>query len=345
MKKFIASVMAAAMAMGLSVPVFAAEYAPYTVKLGYSAEATFEEAYVETVTVALSTERDGTPEEQTIELVTIKPDSTLSMTYLRDDPFVNLKKLTGSVDTGYVMTGWSGIYDEEIMDLEGEDNAIVQLNDTVYLRLEGTNTGFDGAEAPAVPEAPAAPEAPAEPEVPATPAVPVSFSDVADGAYYAEAVKWAVENGVTSGTGNGKFSPNQTCTQGQILTFLYRAAGSPEVFYEAEDLEMLGIKETDFYCDATVWGFGRMVCGHMFDPKAPCTRADAVNFIYRALRPDGEVKESNFTDVSRDMDYAIAVDWAVTKGITSGTGDGKFSPEQTCTRGQIATFLYRAMGK
>jgi len=176
---------------------------------------------------------------------------------------------------------------------------------------------------------------------------PVSvFSDVKPTDYFAEAVTWAKEKGVTSGTTATTFSPNVTCTRAQIITFLWRASGSPEpvgvAYVPAGVAYVNDVSPGDYYYKAALWAVEKGMSGRTFLPNAPCTRAMAVEFIWKqAGGPDPET-QANFKDVPSDATYARAVSWALEQGITSGTGKGMFAPNATCTRAQIATFLYRA---
>lgn len=167
------------------------------------------------------------------------------------------------------------------------------------------------------------------------------FSDVKDGDYYADAVKWAVDKKITSGTSSTTFSPNDTCTRAQILTFLWRAVGSPKYnsFMAFED-----VISTDYFFDAATWAKGNdMVSGSKFDAETPCTRAYTVTYLWKnAGSPKTEVSNA-FSDVDANAEYAQAVAWAVKNGVTSGTSATTFSPNDTCTRGQIVTFLNRAL--
>lgn len=157
-----------------------------------------------------------------------------------------------------------------------------------------------------------------------------SFSDVSAGQWYADPVAWAVERGITNGTEPGKFSPNQNCTHVQILTFLYRAARNE------------GAATADDMNKAISWAREKGMIDSSFDGSKPCTRADAVNYIWQAFNKP-TAKASSFTDVSANATYAKAVDWAVEKGITKGDGsEDTFAPDKVCTRGHIVTFLYRA---
>ena len=168
------------------------------------------------------------------------------------------------------------------------------------------------------------------------------FSDVSTSAYYYEAVKWAQEKGITGGIGNGLFGPNQPCTRAQIVTFLWRAAGSPEpkAMSSFADVSM-----DAYYAKAVAWavenGITTGTGDGKFSPDATCTRAQSVTFLFRAI---GKLVDSKaeFRDVPTDSYYANAVAWAVENGVTNGIGNGLFGPDNSCTRAQIVTFLYRA---
>lgn len=170
----------------------------------------------------------------------------------------------------------------------------------------------------------------------------VAFSDVKSGAYYQDAVQWAVKYGVTSGTSATTFSPAQTCTVAQIITFLWRAKGCSEPYIPNPFND---VSEGDYYYKAALWaeGYG-VVDGNQFNPNAPCTRSMVVTYLWK-MNGSPSATPSNFTDVPANADYAQAVAWAVEKGITAGSSATTFSPASTCTRGQIVTFLYRAFGK
>ena len=168
------------------------------------------------------------------------------------------------------------------------------------------------------------------------------FSDVSTSAYYYEAVKWAQEKGITGGIGNGLFGPNQPCTRAQIVTFLWRAASSPE----PKAMSSFADVSTDaYYAKAVAWavenGITTGTGDGKFSPDATCTRAQSVTFLFRAI---GKLVDSKaeFSDVLTDSYYANAVAWAVENGVTNGIGDGLFGPNNSCTRAQIVTFLFRA---
>ena len=171
---------------------------------------------------------------------------------------------------------------------------------------------------------------PAEPE-PETPKI--TFSDVQSGDYFYDAVAWAVENGVTDGTGDNQFSPKKLCSEGEILTMLWRAKGKP-----AASPSPLTV--ASYYQDAVNWAYGKGMINESFDQDKPCTRASAVMYIWQAAG-EKNAPASSFSDVSAGADYAGAVNWAVDNGVTKGTGGNQFSPDTVCTREQIVTFLYR----
>ena len=168
------------------------------------------------------------------------------------------------------------------------------------------------------------------------------FSDVSTSAYYYEAVKWAQEKGITGGIGNGLFGPNQPCTRAQIVTFLWRAAGSPE---PKSMSSFSDVSADSYYAKAVAWavenGITTGTGDGKFSPDATCTRAQSVTFLFRAI---GKLVDSRaeFSDVLTDSYYADAVAWAVENGVTNGIGNGLFGPDNSCTRAQIVTFLFRA---
>lgn len=168
------------------------------------------------------------------------------------------------------------------------------------------------------------------------------FADVSAEEYYYEAVKWASENGVTGGIGENLFGAKLPCTRAQIVTFLWRAAGSPEPKGMSGFVD---VSADAYYAKAVAWaveeGIVSGTSATTFSPDAVCTRAQSVAFLYRAF---GEKvnKAAGFSDVSADAYYADAVAWAVENGVASGIGGGLFAPDQDCARGQIVAFLYRA---
>ena len=173
-------------------------------------------------------------------------------------------------------------------------------------------------------------------------ATSTTFTDVSETAYYKEPVAWAVEKGITNGTSATTFSPDNTCTRAQILTFLWRAAGSPESKNHVG--KFTDVKESDYFYKAAHWAAETDIIvlkDNRFDPHTPCTRAATVEYIWRyAGAPAAE--GASFKDVSPNTELETAVSWAVKNGVTNGTSATTFSPDNTCTRAQIVTFLYRA---
>ena len=173
------------------------------------------------------------------------------------------------------------------------------------------------------------------------------FDDVSTNAYYYEAVKWAQEKGITGGIGNKLFGPNDPCTRAQIVTFLWRAAGSPAP--KNTGTAFGDVKPGSFYEQAVAWAVENGITGGTGDGKfsldATCTRAQSVTFLYRAAGSPAVSGNAEFGDVATNAYYADAVAWAAKNGITGGIGGGLFGSGNDCTRGQIVTFLYRAYNK
>ena len=172
-----------------------------------------------------------------------------------------------------------------------------------------------------------------------------SFADVSTDAYYYEAVKWAAKNGITGGVGNGLFAPDAPCTRAQIVTFLWRAAGSPE---PKNASSFSDVPASAYYAKSVAWAVENVITtgtgNERFSPDATCTRAQSVTFLYRALSARAE-GTAEFRDVPKNAYYADAVAWAAANGITTGIGGGLFGPDNDCTRAQIVTFLFRTYNK
>ena len=170
------------------------------------------------------------------------------------------------------------------------------------------------------------------------------FVDVPVDAYCYEAVKWAASEGITGGIGNNLFAPGLPCTRGQIVTFLWRAAGSPA---PKSMSSFADVAEDAYYAKAVAWAVENGITGGTgdgkFSPDATCTRAQAVTFLYRASGSPAVSGSAAFSDVAADAYYASAVKWAEKNGITGGIGGGLFGSGNNCTRGQIVTFLYRSV--
>ena len=186
------------------------------------------------------------------------------------------------------------------------------------------------------------PSTPVTPDPEPTPDNSTSFADVPANAYFADAVKWAVDKGITNGLSDTMFGPYESCTRAQIVTFLWRAAGSPEPKTMSSFTD---VPASAYYAKAVAWAVENGITNGMtettFAPNATCTRGQSVTFLYRALGKKVE-SSANFTDVKSDAFYADAVNWAVASDVTNGTSATTFSPNADCTRAEIVTFLYRA---
>ena len=168
------------------------------------------------------------------------------------------------------------------------------------------------------------------------------YRDVSKDSYYYDAVQWASNKGITNGVADGVFAPDWVCTRGQIVTFLWRSVGSPAP--KTAEMTFADVAEDAYYAQAVLWavenGITKGMSETTFSPDQTCTRAHAVAFLYR-LAGSPAVTGSSFQDVAADAYYNAAVAWAVQQGITKGTSETTFSPNETCTRAQIVTFLYR----
>ena len=266
------------------------------------------------------------------------------------------------VRSGYKFDGWykDEQYSEKFIFINNTNDVMggydrVYENITLYAKWEKNSK--EEQESPSQTEKPVQTEKPQETEKPAekptqtekpqeTPMM--SFVDVEKGQYYYDAVMWAVENGITSGTGVNTFSPDSICTRAQVVTFLHRMIASPEP--TAIDMPFVDVKEGAFYYKPVKWALGSKITGgtseNTFSPDDNCTRAQVVTFLWRtAGQPKSTVKNNPFTDVKADMYYYDAVLWAVENGITGGTSADTFSPDSNCTRAQVVTFLYRFITK
>ena len=168
-----------------------------------------------------------------------------------------------------------------------------------------------------------------------------SFVDVPVSAWYADSVKWAVDKKITTGTSATTFSPDNTCTKAQIITFIWRAMGEPPC---EQAVSFTDVNYKDYYFTASRWANGKgMVESGTFRGESFVTRADTVVYLWKMSGSPDVGTVSTFADVPAGAPYAKAVAWAVQEGITSGTGATTFSPNDTCTRGHIVTFLKRAV--
>jgi len=170
------------------------------------------------------------------------------------------------------------------------------------------------------------------------------FDDICGTDYYFEPIRWAVDEGITTGTSAATFSPNATCTRAQVVTFLHRSIGCPMPMPESPFIDVTG---GEYDCDAVLWAAGSTITTgtseNTFSPNDTCTRAQVVTFLWRLFGcPTPSTGSNPFTDINSSAYYYNAVLWAVENGITDGTSATTFSPDATCTRGQIVTFLWRA---
>ena len=174
-------------------------------------------------------------------------------------------------------------------------------------------------------------------------ALAAGFSDVPQGAYYEDAVDWAVENNITAGTSGMEFSPDETCTRAQAVTFLWRANGQPDA---TGSNPFADVSASSYYNEAVQWAVTNNITSgtspNAFEPDAPVTRAQVVTFLYHDADNPSTSGSTLFADVTTDAYYRDAVCWAVAQSITAGTSATAFSPDEICTRAQIVTFLYRA---
>lgn len=183
-----------------------------------------------------------------------------------------------------------------------------------------------------------APSTPTTPTTPAEQTPSTGFTDVKASDYFATPVAWAIEKGITNGTGDNKFSPGQNCTNAQILTFLWRAYGKPEPTISNPFTNSI----PEAYTKAAIWAYEKgMVSGTTFDVDGLCSRSLAVTYMWQAAGCPTPATSSSFTDVPADAAFATAVSWAVENAITTGTSATTFAPNDICTRGHIVTFLHR----
>ena len=170
-----------------------------------------------------------------------------------------------------------------------------------------------------------------------------SFIDIPSGSYYEDAVAWAVENGITTGTDSMHFSPDDVCTRAQAVTFLWRAAGSPKP--ESSTMPFTDVPRDSYFYEAVLWavenGITNGTSDTAFSPDAKCSRAQIVAFLWRSESTPASGSSNPFADVHTSAYYAKAVLWAVEEDITKGTSATRFSPDMHCTRAQIVTFLWR----
>jgi len=331
MKKIVTMFLALALCMGLAVPAFAAENSDtFVLQCGDSVTiSNFVEKQVKTILY------NGEMKE--ITGFVVDKDTVISFNVKKESTYADVGKASLESD-GYwdeaglyrnIDYGWEPVQAYAFL----TENKSFDMG-AVYLRnpdsgWDNFQYGFDAKDRLFFLFYLAENE-PAGESRPATP----DFTDVPANAYYANAVKWAVSEGVTTGTTTTTFSPNSTCTTAQILTFLWRANGSP-----APTGKNAAIPAGQYYTDAANWALEKGLTD-AFSADAPATRAATVTYFWKlAGKPAADA--AAFTDVDAGAEYAQAVAWAVKEGITAGTSATTFAPNNTCTRGQIVTFLYR----
>ena len=171
------------------------------------------------------------------------------------------------------------------------------------------------------------------------------FEDVVEGSFYYDAVAWAVKKGITAGTSATTFSPDNTITRAEAVTFLWRAAGEPEP--TSTENPFTDVTENDFFYDAILWAVEKNITVGVttttFGPTLACNRAQIVTFLWRYLGEPDAAESNTFTDVEAGAWYEAAVNWAVGAGVTYGVGENLFGVEDSCNRGQAVCFLHRAL--
>lgn len=310
-KKLLSLALALAMCLGLAVPAMA-EGSTET-PLNFSVTISQEEV------MYLS---EGIADPYAVTMYTVDPGTVISL------PVDGQLGMSPCVNTGGVFSTPRAFMNEGVYGGEGENSSITILPEHAgywHVWAEAYVPGYHQAQY----------------MIHVTGEAPVlSFSDVASDAYCADPVIWAAFNRITEGTGGGNFSPDQTCTNAQILTFIWRAEGKPEPTITDPFTNSV----PDTYAKAAIWAYEKgLVSGTTFEADKPCTRAMAMTYLWQVDGcPEGDyIQPAGFSDVSASAPYAKAVDWAVTCWVAFGTSETAFSPDQTCTRGQIMTFLYR----
>ena len=262
-----------------------------------------------------------------------RSDGTVLMIYAWTLESLN-NRTAGYFNSGYAYLANS--YDSP--DFVPEPGVVYLLEETntmdfaqdMYIMVEG---GASQSETPEEPEETTEPEPSASP-----------FGDVAESAYYYDPVLWAVEEGITTGRSATSFAPNDTCTEANILTFLWRAYGEPAP-KTTENPFGTAVNTGSYYYDAALWAYEQGMIDETFDPNTACTRSQAVYFMWVAAGSPDDAAAASFTDVAADASYADAVNWAVAQGVTTGRTASTFAPDDTCTRGNIVTFLYRDLAE
>lgn len=313
------------LSLGLAAPALAAGYyQPLSLTVLDHYTVRFEAAHVERKTVLssfLGADDEQEPYEPvTVNLVELRPGSQITVPKgLSEDGRTGVPGTPGAmVDPGHYITYYMGAVMPYLFQGKAEDS--FQRNNLIV--LYGDNELYYVIMGPAIGSA--------------------GFTDVADTDYFAQPVQWAVTAGVTTGTGNLTFSPAVPCTMAHIITFLYRAQGSPA---PASANPFADVSAQDYFYNPARWAAEKgLVSGSTFQGDTGCTRANVVLYLWK-LAGSPAASGSVFTDVTPGSQLSQAVAWAAAQGIATGTSATTFSPDKICTRGEIVTFLYRAYGR
>lgn len=310
------------LAVGLAVPAAATGgYQPLTLSLESGRSISFSLAHLTKTSIRVADcGHDGTVgpyQRLTVNLVTLSPASSITVKNGMYDEGYGVPGIPGEIvdsDT-YLVYATGGLINVIYQGRAYDDcpNSLCVLHGadhTPYYIVVGPRVGASG------------------------------FTDVLDSAYYAVPVDWAVSQNITNGTGELVFSPNDTCTTAQILTFLHRANGSPAA---SASNPFSDVKAGDYFAAAAAWASEKgLVDGTVLRGGEGCTRANVVTYLWKAAGRPASSGSVSFSDVSAGTELSDAVAWAVGQGITNGTTDTTFSPNNVCTRAEIVTFLYRA---
>ncbi|MCI9027157.1 MAG: S-layer homology domain-containing protein [Lawsonibacter sp.] len=361
-KKFLSLALALAMCLGLTVPAFAAEE---KLKVTITFDGYLRTEYVkgdgENSFLAVQVVKDGSNvklECPGAERLAVEDwERTLDVQILQHTKGAGLVPGTAapfldglSLDSGGVIIDVSTKMFAATSADTGSSIFLIGYNYNDYFDVEETYWMSESGYAQLAPEHKGVPGAGSEirgvvePDKPTQPTVPTvgGFTDVKKTDWFADPVLWAVEKKITAGTSDTTFSPNADCTTAQILSFLWRANGSPKPTMVNPFSD---VKSGDWYADAAAWAYEKgLVSGTAFGGDTLCTRSMAVTYMWKAAGSPS-ARAASFTDVSAGAEYADAVAWAVEQGVTAGTSATTFSPDSVCTRGQIVSFLYRGLAE
>lgn len=331
-KKLASLLLVLVLCMGLAVPAAAADQKITVGEKTYEAllQALLSETEAESVTARLDS-------DVTLTAAVVIGSSDYNGLF-QEPQTVAAKNITIDLN-GYTLTGAK---DSAVFEVQKDYTLTIVDNSQAKTGklVSGGETAVVVAEGAVYNALPAAQETPAEPPAQQEPA-DNPFTDVAESAYYYKPVLWAVGKGITTGRTETTFVPNETCTEANILTFLWRASGEPASAV-TENPFGEAVSADAYYYKAALWAFEKKMIDGTFAPNTACTRAQAVYFMWMAAGAPTDAAAAAFTDVAADASYAAAVNWAVAQGVTTGRTETTFAPAETCTRGNIVTFLYRA---